>query len=305
MNPISTSESQTATLLQNGEEHDSPSTTPEPRFVVGKKTVINFRIRFFLFCLIEAGFIILASVCLARPLPLTLGLSDSKIKGGLTVIFIVWHSLAVFAGGKIAIDAFSREWSVQLEHMIPGTTDIVSTINSGLIDRTSHSVSKHASSTFRLAFLASLSLMALGQLAPGTISITAIAAPTTVRVARQVSQMNQGNIEQFLTSVTRATLIIKQEKFGLTQFGLKLPANTMMSLPPSNESHRALEYNTDIVEFRHNCRWEAPLIEAGLSAAGQIWSTELFLGGQSQTRAGMLHDMQMMVCSDDTTFFRI
>ena len=309
MNPISTSESQTATLLQNGEEHDSPSTTPEPRFVVGKKTVINFRIRFFLFCLIEAGFIILASVCLARPLPLTLGFSDSKVKGGLTVISIIWHNLAIFAGGKIPIDVFSREWSVQLEHMIPGTTDIVSTINSGLIDRTSHSVSKHASSTFRLAFLASLSLMALGQLAPATISITAIAAPTTVRVARQVSQINDGNFPQFFTSVTRATLVIKQEKSGLTQFGLKLPANTMLSLPPSNEFHRALEYNTDIVEFHHNCRWEAPSIvnASGLSisAAGQIWNTELILGGQGQTRAGMLHDMQMMGCSDDTTFFRI
>jgi len=290
MNPISTSESQTA---KNDEEHDSRSTTPEPRLGVGEKTIVNFRIRFFLFCLIEAGFIILASVCLVRPLPLTLGFSDSKVKGSFTIISIIWHSLAVFAGGKIPIDAFSREWSVQLEHMIPGTTDIVSTINSGLIDRTSHSVSKHASSTFRLAFLASLSLMALGQFAPGTISITAIAAPTTVRVARQVSESNVGH---FGTSATRATLIIKQEKIGLAQFGLKLPANTMMSLPPSNESHRALEYNTDIVEFRHSCRWEAPSIvsetDPFISAAGKIWSPALILGVQGQTSAGMLHDRQ-------------
>jgi len=80
--------------------------------------------------------------------------------------------------------------------------------------------------------------MALGQLAPGTISITAIAAPTTIRVARQVSQINESNAQQFLTFSTRSTLIIKQEKSGLTQFGLKLPANTMLSLPPSNEFHR-------------------------------------------------------------------
>ena len=308
MNPISTSESQTATLLQNGEEHDSPSTTPEPRFVVGKKTVINFRIRFFLFCLIEAGFIILASVCLARPLPLTLGFSDSKVKGGLTVISIIWHNLAIFAGGKIPIDVFSREWSVQLEHMIPGTTDIVSTINSGLIDRTSHSVSKHASSTFRLAFLASLSLMVLGQLAPGTISITAIAVPTAVQVARQISQITNSNFQQFLTATTRADLIVRLERLELIPFGFKLPANTLMSLPPpSSQSNRILEYNTDIVEFHHNCRWEAPSIVnasvLSISAAGQIWSTPLILGGQA--RAGMLHDRQMMGCSDDTTFFRL
>ena len=309
MNPISTSESQTATLLQNDEEHDSRSITPGPRLRVCGKTIVNFRIRLLLFCLIEAGFIALASVCLTRPLPLTLGFSDSKVRGGLTVISIIWHSLAVFAGGNITTDAFSREWSVQSEHLIPGTTDKVSTINSGLIDRTSHSVSRHASSTFRLAFLASLSLMALGQLAPGTISITAIAAPTAVQVARQISQIND-NIQPFVTAMTRANLIVRLERLELIPFGFKLPANTLMSLPPpSSDSNRTLEYNTDIVEFHHNCRWEAPSIvnASGLSisAAGQIWNTGLILGGQGPTRAGMLHDMQMMGCSDDTTFFRI
>jgi len=119
MNHISTPELQTVNLMQNDEEHDSCSATPEPRLVVGKKTIVNIRTRFFLFCLIEAGFIILASVCLARPLPLTFGLSDSKVKGSFTITFIVWHSLAVFAGGNITIDAFSREWSVQPEHLVP------------------------------------------------------------------------------------------------------------------------------------------------------------------------------------------
>jgi len=190
MDHISTSELQTANLMQNDEEHDSRNTSPEPQLGVGKTAIVDFRIRLFLFFLMEASFIALASVCLARPLPLTLGFSESKIKGGFTVIFIIWHSLAVFAGGNITIDAFSREWSVQSEQIIPGTTDKVSTINSGWMDRTSHSISKHASGTFRLAFLASLSLMVLGQLAPGTISVSTItiSVPTTVRVAKQVSQ---------------------------------------------------------------------------------------------------------------------
>jgi len=312
MNPISTSESQTANLLQNDEEHDSRSTTPDPRLGVGKKTMVDFRIRLFLFCLIEAGFIVLASVCLARPLSLTFGLSDSKIKGGFTVIFIVWHSLAVLAGGKITIDAFSREWSVQLEQVAPGTSDIVSTLDSGLIDRTSHCLSKHASATFRLAFLASLSLMALGQLAPGTISATVIAAPILVQIAKQVNQINSGDAGQFLTSATRANFIVRQEKFEFAQvFGFKLPTNVLMSLPPppSSNLNGTLEYNTDIVEFHHNCRWEAPSIVnvsgLSISAAGQIWNTDLILGGQGQTRPGMLHDGQIMGCSDGTTFFRL
>jgi len=313
MNHISTSELQTANLVQNDEEHNSRSATPKPRLGVSKKTIVNFRLRLFLFCLIEACFIALASLCLARPLPLMLGLSESKIKGGFTVISIIWHSLAVLAGGYITIDAFSREWSVQSDHIVPGTTDTVSTINSGLIDRTSHCLSKHASITFRLAFLASLAMMALAQLAPGTISVSTIiiSFPTTVQVARQVSQINIGNFAQFFASAPRASLIVRQEKIELAQFGLKLPANTLMSLPPSsNESHATLEYNTDIVEFRHNCRWEAPPVvtktSASIHAAGKIWSGKFFVPGSiGLENPGMLHDRQMMGCSDDNTLFRL
>jgi len=273
--------------MQNDEEHDLRSATPEPRLGVDKKTMTRFRILLYIFCLIEAGFITLASVCLARPLPLTLGLSDSKIKGGFTVIFIVCHNLAVTAGWSITIDAFSREWSVQSEHMVPGTTDRVSTINSGLIDRTFHCVSKHASTTFRLAFLASLLLMVLHQFAPGTISVstTIVSVPTTVQV---------GTL-QFPTSTTRANLIVRLEKTEFIPFGFKLPANTLICLPPpSYKSNGPLEYNTDIVEFRHNCRWEAPSIvsetDLFISAAGRIWSTNLILGGQGRDKSGRLHD---------------
>ena len=146
--------------------------------------------------------------------------------------------------------------------------------------------------------------MALAQLAPGTISTTAITGLTTVQVAR-----NSGN-NLLAASSTRATLIIKQGKFGLAQFGLKLPANTLMSLPPSNGSYRTLEYDTDIVKFHHNCRWEAPSLNNEtypyISAAGKIWYSynQLILGGQDQERIGMLHDKHMMGCSDNTTFFQ-
>ena len=315
MNHISTSELrliEPANLTNDDKEHDSRSTTPKPRPVRGNNVIVKFRIRLFLFCLIEASFIILASVCLARPLPLTFGLSDSKIKGGFTVIFIVWHILAVFAGGNITIHAFSREWSVQSQHMVPGTTDRVSTIDSGWLERTSHCLSKHASSTFRLAFLASLSLMALAPLAPGTISVstTPIPVPTTVQVARQVSQIDDRNFQQFFTTIERANLIVRLEKIELTPFGFKLPANTLMSLPPPRDKfNETLAYNTDIVEFHHNCRWEAPSIvntsSLSIYAAGKIWSTDVIFGNQGQTRPGMLHDGQIMGCSDGTTFFRL
>jgi len=174
----------------------------------------------------------------------------------------------------------------------------VSTINSGWMDRTSHSISKHASGTFRLAFLASLSLMVLGQLAPGTISVstTIISDPTTISVARQVSQIDDSEYEQFLSLTTRANVIIRLEKTELTPFGFQLPANTLISLPPtSNKFNGTLEYDTDIVEFHHNCRWEAASIVTEptlfISAAGKTWTAD-FNFGRAGDALGMLHDRQ-------------
>jgi len=313
MSNISTSAGPASPVFDKGESSSS-NIKAGTRANISPKTRTIFRLRLFLFCLIEIGFIILAAVCLAKPIPLNILLrfSDSEVKGGFTVVFIVWHSLAVLAGGHILADAFSREWSVQLANIVPGTTDRVSTVTSGVLDRIFHIMTKHASGTFKLAFLASLAFMALTQLAPGTInaSTTIISVPTTVPVARQVSQIDNNNLQQFFTTMERANLIVRLEKIELTPFGFKLPANTLMSLPPPRDKfNETLAYNTDIVEFHHNCRWEAPSIvntsSLSIYAAGKIWSTDVIFGNQGQTRPGMLHDRQMMGCSDDTTFFRL
>ena len=80
MNHISTLELQLIGLanLASNDEHDLCTPSPEPWLVVCDKIPVNLRIRLFLSCLIEAGFIILASACLAGLLPITLRLSDSK-----------------------------------------------------------------------------------------------------------------------------------------------------------------------------------------------------------------------------------
>ena len=206
-----------ADSTNSDEEYDSCSTTLEPRPAVREATQMNFLIRLFLFCFIEASFIVLAAVCLVKPLPLhiTLGLNDARVKGGFADIFIVWHSLAVFVGGCIPTDVFSRERSVQLTSIVSGTTDRVSTINSGIPDRISHIFTKHASGTFKLAFLTSLTLMILTHLAPGTISVTAINDPILVDVARQLSQVT--DVGQLLTSSQRANSIIQLEKIEHTK----------------------------------------------------------------------------------------
>jgi len=65
--------------------------------------------------------------------------------------------------------------------------------------------------------------MALAHLAPGTISITAIAIPTAVQVARQVSQIDSRNIKQFLNATIRANLIIRLEKIEFFPYGPNFP----------------------------------------------------------------------------------
>jgi len=95
--------------------------------------------------------------------------------------------------------------------------------------------------------------MVLVHLAPGTISTMAIAVPTVVPVARQVFQINNDNSKQFFITMERANLIIRLEKLELAPYGLKVPANTLISLPPPPYIfNKTLEYNTDIVEFHHN-----------------------------------------------------
>jgi len=91
------------------EAHDLHSTSPKPQHAISKSIVINFHLRLFLFCLIKASFIILGAACLVDPLTITVIINDTKVKGGFTVVFIAWHSLAVLVGGCIPTDAFSQE----------------------------------------------------------------------------------------------------------------------------------------------------------------------------------------------------
>jgi hypothetical protein len=109
-------------------------------------------------------------------------------------------------------DAFNREWSVQLARITPGTTDRpptavpamidrVSTINSGFLDRTLHLFIERSSGTFKISFLASLLLIALSSLGPGTINVatTLIDESTIVRIGQLLSHPQENQIEGYLT----------------------------------------------------------------------------------------------------------
>ncbi|KAF9445113.1 hypothetical protein P691DRAFT_291406 [Macrolepiota fuliginosa MF-IS2] len=269
----------------------------EPNFVVSRRTRVMLYLRFLIFVLIEVTFIGLAAICLTKPILLntTLALMSSEVKGGFTVLFIVWQGLATVAGGYILADAFSREWSVHLEQIVPGTTDRVSTITSGFLDRFLYFFTKRASGTFKLTFLASLSFMALTQLAPGTITATTtlIYVPTRATVGSLVTNLIDIEfLEDLAVTTDRASLIIRLEQIERSPFGLDLPPNRLVALPSVNLtdlSDGVLEYDSDVVDFHHDCHWEAPSfvnitgIGMLVIAAGRQWSTTLAFGTANAT----------------------
>ncbi|KAF7778983.1 hypothetical protein Agabi119p4_3328 [Agaricus bisporus var. burnettii] len=237
----------------------------------GRKTLVYLRL--LIFIILETGYIILAAVCLAKPIPLNLhfNFAADKVEGGFTVVFVVWQSIAILMGAYFAADAFSREWSFQLTHIAAGTPgrnslraiDRVSTMTSGFIDRTSHLLFKKPSGTFKLAFLASLSLVALSSLAPGTINVATILidSPTTIQIGRLVlSHATDDKFEKSITTIDRANLILRLEMIEHSPFGFNLEPNMLTVVPRVDLAsfNGTIEYNSDVVEFHHDCHWEAP-----------------------------------------------
>ncbi|KAJ3575933.1 hypothetical protein NP233_g758 [Leucocoprinus birnbaumii] len=218
------------------------------------------------------------------PLYIPFNPTDSQIKSGFTVLFIVWNTLAVVTVEQILADAFSREWSVHSSSIIPGTTDRVSVITSGILDRIGHFFSKRASGTFRTAFLASLCCIALTKVAPSTMTTTSSAKHSiTLRVGSLISRTASNMSAESLLAIQRhANLIVRMELLEETPYHFEMPANHLVIIP-IDTIYGTAEYNTDIVGFNHNCRWEAPTIvnaTAGDSnvlvvhAAGQALSVE-------------------------------
>jgi hypothetical protein len=113
-----------------------------------------------------------------------------------------------------------------------------------------------------------------------------------------VSQITSASdVQQLLATQSRANLIVRLELIEHTSFSVDLPPNTLVSLPSDGElarSNGTLEYDTDVVEFHHDCHWEAPSIfndtsinQLVVTAGGQEWQTTLIVG---QGIPGMLRN---------------
>jgi hypothetical protein len=287
-------------LTQSSSDRPPPSILSRLHLDFSRKT--HLYLRLFAFFIIEVGYIILAAVCLAKPIPLkiTLNLTDVEVKGGFTVVFVIWQSIAILLGGYMVADAFSREWSVHLARITPGTNDRaastmpvtidrVSTMTSGFLDRSLHLMVDKSSGTFKLAFLASLSFLVLSSLGPGTINAatTLIDIPTTIQIGRLLSQPQQTDVQEAVTTQTRANLILRLEEVENSPFGFKLQPNMLAPVPKVDLTsfNGSIEYDSDVVEFHHDCHWEAPQFfnisgSIIVAAAGQQWGGATVGAGQ-------------------------
>jgi hypothetical protein len=273
--------------------HSNPiteSSADAPPPTISRKTQLYLRL--FAFIIIEAGFIILGAVCLAKPIPLNIkvkvNLTDAEVKGGFTVVFVVWQSAAIFMGAYMAADAFSREWSAQLDHPAPEGSDVpvaetvdrISTMTSGYLDRSFHLLKGKPTGTFKIAFLASLSFLVLRSLGPGAInaSTTLIDVPTTIQIGRLASHPQGSDFKKLFNAQDRANLIIRLEKFENSLFGFKLQPNMFAPVPNVDLTsfNGSIEYDSDVIEFHHDCHWEAPQFfnvsgTVVVASAGQQW----------------------------------
>ncbi|EKM82345.1 hypothetical protein AGABI1DRAFT_104370 [Agaricus bisporus var. burnettii JB137-S8] len=240
-----------------------------------------FRISLFTFILLEVGYIVLAAVCLARPVPLRipLDLSDSEVKGGFTVVVVVWQTLAIVSGAYMANDVYEEE---------PGATKpnhhtrlTVTAVVDFIDHRVTHLIRGRATKTFILAFLASISFFALNSLAPGAISAatTLIDSPITLPIGRLLSHATADDTQEVFTAQGRANLILRLEMIEHSPFGFNLESNMLTAVPRVDLAsfNGTIEYNSDVVEFHHDCHWEAPQFfnTSGdgviVSAADQQW----------------------------------
>ncbi|KAF9443879.1 hypothetical protein P691DRAFT_839767, partial [Macrolepiota fuliginosa MF-IS2] len=186
---------------------DSDTSPPKHKVLVSgskraqKLNAAKMRHAFFLrisaFVIVEAGFIILAAFACNNPILLHLPprVTLTEAKGGLTIISVVWHTLAVFAANDVILHVFSAEWMEQYRKsgtIVLGETDVVSRMTSGILNQIQHFTTRTATSPFRLAFLSTLLLMALGGLGPSAITVNTVSVghPLKIKVANLTMTSN-------------------------------------------------------------------------------------------------------------------
>ncbi|KAF9443882.1 hypothetical protein P691DRAFT_376996 [Macrolepiota fuliginosa MF-IS2] len=248
------------------------------RRALPKPSSTELRYTFFLrisaFIIIEAGFIILAAfaynntVLLHLPPRITL----TEAKGGLTIISVVWHTIAVFAVKDIILHVFSAEWMEQYRKsgtIVLGETDVVSRMTSGILNQIQHFTTRTATSPFRLAFLSTLLLMALGGLGPSAITVNTVSVghPLKIKVANLTMTSNLADNGADTLVVDRANLITRLEQLENSIYGFRpLQTNNLVPWPSSDlvSATGAVRYQSDAIHYQFSCSWKQPMVNRSM-----------------------------------------
>ncbi|KAF5359474.1 hypothetical protein D9756_003552 [Leucocoprinus leucothites] len=202
------------------------------------------------FFVLEAAYIAFSAVLLKHSLPLPRYVTHfdaSSIKSGLTTLSILWHTAAGVFASDILADSFSREWSVNPK----SPTDRVSTITSGILDRASHLIRTKSTRTFKFTVFVSVLLFALLRLGPSTIIVSNGFEYRSVAIGYE----------------TQPNWVIPRPAYNAAQTG-------------------ALEYPSDLINFRHSCQWQTPVFNSTakqVAVGGEIFEFGGFANVSSQT----------------------
>lgn len=231
-----------------------------------------FLTRIAIFIFLEAAFLLLCVICLNEQIVLTFSVSLSNAKAGFTVISIIWQLLATFPIIDISAHCFSSEWYSQWQRshdLVPGRTDLVSTLTTGMIERIRYAISPRASNRFRAALVISLLCSAIRALVPGSLSLVdglheekiKIQVATVGKNSENVTEGLDGNLaDWFDSSLGRGEVVSELEQDQVLAFGLGVPIGWMVGWPKValKDLAGSLRYPTDIVHFDFQCDWRGP-----------------------------------------------
>lgn len=229
----------------------------------------------------------LATICLVSPviLPTSFKEHQAQVKGGLTIVAVVWQTPAILPIVSIISNIFSSEWSLLYQasgRLQPGRTDRVSTMTSGLWDQVKHALfSKSANIAFRAGVIASLIAIPLHDVAPGVVAVSTsnTSLQTSISIGYLHAVTTSGSLKVLNTDpVDRATAIVRLEQMEFSVFEYSMyPNNCVVGWPNTSylQGSATLEYPSDGACWSHQCRWEAPTLGRGWSGTVALtaWNT--------------------------------
>ncbi|KAF8994741.1 hypothetical protein BDQ17DRAFT_1366508, partial [Cyathus striatus] len=226
------------------------------------------------FAVLESQYLLFAAFA-SGGLPLHVSQDHQlELKGFFVIITILWQRVATFPMRGLVARIFSAEWHYQFDrsgNILHRETDKVSTLNSNIMDYTTHFFSRKASGTFRVAVVLSLVLHLLTGIAPAAIgvAVTSVEADTYLGIANLTIGSNEtdpyySNIIPLVTS--RAAAITRFEQLDRESFKYTAQKNYVIPTPnivqtSGSEDTSILQfitYQTDIAQFNFSCNWTLP-----------------------------------------------